>query len=158
MTDTRTDHANLAADMVLFAADRMPTPALNGLSVLLIERGWDPYAGCLALPGGLVGHGETFEQAARRELVEETGVTAPPLLGSVGVYDEPDRDPRGRVVSVAFAGMAYETVPPTAGDDARAAQWVEVRSVLSGAQPVAFDHARIIADAITRMRSAGWWS
>lgn len=131
----------LAADVVLFALDEFGV-----LQVLLIERGWDPFAGCWALPGGHVDPGETFEQAACRELTEETGLTAPPRMRQVGVYDAPMRDPRGRVISVAYAGYLPRLVAPTAADDAAAAQWFPVDDLQ--ACPLAFDHKTILRDAL----------
>lgn len=120
-----TEHmATLAADVVVLAADDT-----GRLHVLVIERGWPPYAGCYALPGGLVDPNETFEQAARRELVEETGVVAPAQVVRVGVYDAPGRDPRGRVISVAYCATLPGLVTPTAGDDATAARWVPITAV-----------------------------
>ena len=130
----------LAADAVLFAHDEYGV-----LHVLLIERGWDPFAGRWALPGGHVDPGETFEAAARRELDEETGLTAPDRMVQVGVYDAPMRDPRGRVISVAYAGHLPRLVAPTAADDAVAAQWVAVDDLNTDA--LAFDHALILRDA-----------
>lgn len=136
----------LAADVVLFALDN------NGLlNVLLIERGNDPddpFAGHWALPGGCVeiDDDETFEQAARRELAEETGLIAPAVLLPVGHYDDPKRDPRGRVISVAFTGYLRRLTEPTAGDDAAAAQWVLVDELNFDA--LAFDHADILQAAL----------
>jgi 8-oxo-dGTP diphosphatase len=140
--------AMLAADVVLFARD-----ANRSLPhVLLIKREDNPdfaYAGCWALPGGLVDvdQGETFEVAARRELTEETGITAPAELTEVGTYGDPDRDSRGRVVSVAFATELPEMVQPTAGDDAAHAKWVPWLDVMNGSVELAFDHRRIVEDA-----------
>jgi 8-oxo-dGTP diphosphatase len=109
--------------------------------VLLIERGWDPFEGAWALPGGHVDAGETSLAAAVRELVEETGITVVAgALRQVGVFDAPGRDPRGRYVTVAYTATLPEPVTPTAGDDARAARWWP----LSALPALAFDHAHIL--------------
>lgn len=102
-----------------------------------------------------MGPGERFAQAARRELHEETGIAAPDLLVLVGVYDVPDRDPRGRVVSVAFVGLLDQPVTARAGDDAAAARWVPLSDVLAGAWRLAFDHDQIVAAA--RYHVCPWW-
>ncbi len=123
----------------------------NVCSVLLIERAWPPYEGQLALPGGFVNDGETFIQAAQRELHEETGLVVDvAMLHPVNVYDAPDRDPRGRFVSVAYATLLDEPVEPVAGDDARTAQWVLVDDVLAHPERLAFDHARVLQDMMIR--------
>lgn len=119
------------SDIILFAAGR----------VLLIERRWDPFEGCWALPGGHVDVGETSLCAAARELAEETGITMPAAdLRQVGVFDTPGRDPRGRYVTVAYAAALPETVTPTAADDATAARWWP----LDALPPLAFDHGNIL--------------
>lgn len=134
--------AILAADLAVFSED-----LAGDLLVLLVRRGddSDAYPGRWALPGGLVEPGETFEQAARRELAEETSVTAPSGVVSVGVYDDPDRDPRGRVVSVAFAAVASGVPAAVAADDASDARWMPYAD--ADALALAFDHNRILADA-----------
>lgn len=112
--------------------------------VLLIERGWDPYEGCWALPGGHVDPGETSRVAAARELAEEAGVYATPdELDQIGVYDRPDRDPRGRYVTVAYHLTVIPGTEVEAGDDATNAQWWP----LDHLPPLAFDHAEIIRTA-----------
>ncbi|TKG61555.1 NUDIX domain-containing protein [Prauserella endophytica] len=138
--DARTEHARLTADVVALGY-RHGRP-----HVLLIERGWPPHEGQLALPGGHVDPGEPTWAAARRELQEETGLTVGELR-QVGVYSEPGRDPRGRYVTTAYLTQ-FDTLPePTAGDDARAARWVPVNEVLSG-ERMAFDHAVIVRGAV----------
>ncbi|MFE6975482.1 NUDIX domain-containing protein [Streptomyces sp. NPDC057682] len=109
--------------------------------VLLIQRGWDPYEGHWALPGGHVDPGETSRTAAARELAEEAGVHASPQeLVQVGTFDQPGRDPRGRYVTVAYHLTVLPGTPIKAGTDARQAQWWPLNSL----PPLAFDHADII--------------
>ena len=125
------------------------------LHVLLIERGVDPYQGASALPGGFLRDAqEDIEAAARRELAEEAGPVADDLhLELFSVYGIPGRDPRGRVVSVAFLAISPELPEPVAGTDAADARWVPAEEVLSSALPLAFDHQRIVADGVARARS-----
>jgi 8-oxo-dGTP diphosphatase len=118
----------------------------NRLQVLTIERGHDPYAGQAALPGGFVRAGEDLAEAAARELAEETGLTSEHLhLEQLSVYSAPDRDPRGRVVSVAFLAIAPDLPMPQAGSDARSARWAPVGEVRD---TLAFDHPVILDDAV----------
>ena len=129
--------AHLTTDIVVFAGDERNVP-----HVLLIRRGWDPFAGYWALPGGYVDDGETFLDAAVRELTEETGIADIALLEQVGVWDDPDRDPRGRVVSMAFTALLPSMPAPTAGDDAREARWLPLTEASS--TRLAFDHVLIV--------------
>jgi 8-oxo-dGTP diphosphatase len=110
--------------------------------VLLIRRGHPPFAGAYALPGGFVEIGETVEGACRREVHEEVGIKVSGLR-LVGVYSDPTRDPRGHTASVAFLALLPDGGVPAAGSDAAAAEWVSDWRRL----PLAFDHAKIIADA-----------
>lgn len=111
---------------------------------LLIERGWPPHQGSWALPGGHVDPRETSRAAAARKLEEETGVrVAPWELRPIGVWDLPDRDPRGRYVTVAFAVTVPAGTPIAAGDDAANARWWPV----SDLPELAFDHADILRAA-----------
>lgn len=112
--------------------------------VLTIERGWPPHQGQLALPGGHVDPGETSRAAAARELLEETGVRIDPAtLTLIGVYDTPDRDPRGRYITVAYQATVPTDTIAQAGDDAAAVQWVP----LAAPGDLAFDHNQIVTDA-----------
>lgn len=110
--------------------------------VLLVRRKHEPFAGSHALPGGFVEMGETVEGACRREVREEAGIEVDDL-SLVGVYSDPKRDPRGHMVSVAYATVLPSTVSTRAGSDAASAEWVnDWRRVA-----LAFDHAQILADA-----------
>lgn len=123
------------------------------LHVLLVERGNQPYRGRLALPGGFLRGGENLDGAARRELREETGLDGAHLhLEQLGAYSEPERDPRGRVVTVAYLAMAPDLPIPVAGTDARSARWEPVERVLSEPGSLAFDHNEILGDAVERAR------
>jgi 8-oxo-dGTP diphosphatase len=125
-------------------------------SVLLVERGDGVEGGRWALPGGFVHPDEDLEQAARRELVEETAVHAPALLEQLATYGDPDRDPRGRVVSVAHLAIAPGLGEAAGGSDAAAAAWVPVEEALG--RDLAFDHATILRDGIARARAKLEWS
>ncbi|MFL1904061.1 NUDIX hydrolase [Streptomyces tauricus] len=125
------------------------TVRAGALHVLLIERGQEPYAGCRALPGGFVLPEESAETAARRELAEETGLSdvSGLHLEQLRTYSEPDRDPRMRVVSVAYAALLPDAPEPRGGGDAAGAHWLPY----DGLGPLAFDHDRILADARERI-------
>ncbi|MFB8213111.1 NUDIX domain-containing protein [Streptomyces anulatus] len=117
---------------------------IRGSEVLLIERGWDPHQGMYALPGGHVDPGETPRNAAARELLEETGVhIAPADLVFVGRWGKPDRDPRGRYITAAYAAIVPEDTTARAGDDAAAVRWMP----LDTPGTLAFDHEEIVAAA-----------
>jgi 8-oxo-dGTP diphosphatase len=122
----------LAVDAVILFQD----------GIVLIKRDNPPFAGSYALPGGFVEVGETVEAAASREACEETGL-AIDLLGLVGIYSNPARDPRGHVVSAAF--LARGSGMLLAGSDARSAKVFPLESL----PPLAFDHDKIISDART---------
>jgi 8-oxo-dGTP diphosphatase len=121
----------------------------DALAVLLVRRGEPPFAGALALPGGFVRPDETLRQAAARELAEETGF-ASVHLEQLASYGDPGRDPRMRVVTVAYLALAAQLPAPRAGTDAAEASWQPVAG-LPG--PLAFDHDQILADGVERARA-----
>jgi 8-oxo-dGTP diphosphatase len=153
----------------------------GALHVLLVRRGGEPFAGGLALPGGFVEIDENLEDAAYRELSEEAGVGRDAvILEQLAAYGEPGRDPRHRVVSVAWLALGADLPEPTPGSDAADAQWVPVATALGAgtaggsgrsggpngadgpgrpgevrgmAGPLAFDHHRILADGVERARA-----
>lgn len=136
---------HLAVDLAIL------TVRENELHVLVVERANDPFRGREALPGGFLREGEDLLAAAERELKEETGLGGDALhLEQLQTYGEPARDPRGRVVSVAYVAFAPDLPIPSAGSDARAARWAPAESVRGS---LAFDHDRILADAVERART-----
>ncbi|MCT9871976.1 NUDIX hydrolase [Paenarthrobacter aurescens] len=120
------------------------------LNVLLITRLIEPFRGKLALPGGFVLAGEDLLEAAVRELAEETGVEhLPGHLEQLGSYGPKGRDPRGDVLTVAHLLLAPDFPVLSAGSDAEQAAWYPVAEV----PELAFDHARILDDAVERAKS-----
>ena len=120
------------------------------LHVLLVHRKADPYEGRWALPGGFKRPDEGFDAAAVRELCEETGVIAPAHLAQFGAYGDPGRDPRGNIVTVGYLAVTPEVGDVVAGTDADDARLFPVAEVLKGGLQLAFDHERILVDAVER--------
>ena len=131
----------VTVDLVVFAV------AADGLRALFIKRKKDPFAGRWAIPGGYLEIDEPIAFAARRELEEETGLKGLPLVEEIGVFGTPDRDPRGRTISVAHAailpGGPSEVI---GGDDAAEARWLDPAKI----EGLAFDHKDIVD------RALGW--
>lgn len=186
------ERPSLTTDIVAFMirseqSENYKRDSENKLSILLIKRGEHPFKGCWALPGGFLLPGETIEDCAYREITEEAGVK-PVSLMPVGVFSEPGRDPRGWIISNAYASIISEgSVRQACGDDAADAQWFDIwfeqgkdgychldlryketklNAVLAEEETkfgktsfkiidggnLAFDHARIIATALTALR------
>ena len=122
------------------------------LHVLLVRRGEAPFQDMWAVPGGFKRPNETLDEAAKRELAEETGVDAVGLLTQFGAYGDPGRDPRMNVVTVAYLAVLRDVGAIVAGTDAADASLTRVSDVLNEKVPLAFDHLRIVRDAIERVR------
>jgi 8-oxo-dGTP diphosphatase len=122
------------------------------LHVLLVRRGVAPFEGMWAIPGGFKRPTETLDEAAKRELAEETGVDSASLLAQFGAYGDPGRDPRMNVVTVAYLAVLREVGRIIAGTDAAAAALIPVPELLNGKIELAFDHALIVRDAVERVR------
>ena len=126
----------------------------DALQVLLIERGGEPFLGARALPGGFVRPDEDLDQAAARELAEETGLRAGSWhLEQLGTYGAPGRDPRMRVVTVAYWAICAELPALRGGGDAVSATLTLVEAIERRRVRLAFDHERIVRDAVERTRS-----
>jgi 8-oxo-dGTP diphosphatase len=120
--------------------------------VLLVRRGVAPFEGMWAIPGGFKRPTETLDEAAKRELAEETGVDSASLLTQFGAYGDPGRDPRMNVVTVAYLAVLRELGVVVAGTDAAAAALIPVSDALNGKIELAFDHEQIVRDAVERVR------
>lgn len=131
----------VTADCVVFGKDG------NDLKVLLIERGIEPYKGCWAFPGGFLNMDETAEQGALRELKEETGLDVSSIK-QIGAFSGVDRDPRGRVITIAFYTLT-KISPVQGSDDAAKAQWFSVDAL----PPLAFDHKLIMDEALQKLNA-----
>ena len=190
---TKYDRPSVTVDVAAFSircdeAENYKRDSEQRLSLLLIKRGGHPFKGHWALPGGFLHKGESLEQCAMREITAESGVTPTAIMPS-GVFSEPDRDPRGWIISHSFVSiMSGEELQAVGGDDASDARWfdfsygyqddllyldmksgdIEIHSVLREKAMkfgiheydivedggLSFDHARIIAAALSRLRSA----
>ena len=127
------------------------TIAERRLHVLLVRRGVPPFEGMWAIPGGFKRPDETLDEAAKRELLEETGVDGARLLRQFAAYGDPGRDPRMNVVTVAYFAVLSDMGDVVAGTDAAAASLVAVDDVVGAKVELAFDHDRIVRDAVDRV-------
>jgi 8-oxo-dGTP diphosphatase len=139
---------------MLVAVDLVVLTVRSGaLSALVVRRGIEPYRGRWALPGGFVEPSEDLADAAVRELAEEAGIgLLRAHLEQLATYGTPDRDPRGRVVSVAYLALLPDPGDAVAGSDAADAAWRPI-SALTPWSSLAFDHARILRDGVERARA-----
>ena len=126
----------VTADCVVITREAEP-------KVLLIQRGFDPYKGCWAFPGGFMNMDETAEQCAIRELEEETGLKVSTVY-QIGTYSKVNRDPRGRTITVAYIAIIDSPLEVQGQDDAAKAEWFPI----SDLPELAFDHEEIMSDAI----------
>ena len=133
-------HPNVTTDCVIFGYDG------NRLKVLLIERGIEPYKGCWAFPGGFLNMDEPAETGAKRELFEETGLTTASVR-QFHAFSAPDRDPRERVITIAFYALVRIS-EVKGGDDAAKAEWFALDEI----PPLAFDHELMLQLAIKALR------
>ena len=127
----------VTADCVVMTKEANP-------HVLLIERGFDPFKGRWAFPGGFMNMDETAEQCAIRELEEETGLKVS-SIHQIGAYSKVDRDPRGRTITVAYLATIDAPAKVRGQDDAAKAEWFPIDAL----PPLAFDHDDIMKDALS---------
>jgi len=130
----------VATDIVLIAHQTLKT------EVLLIKRKNNPYKGMWAFPGGFMDLNEFLIDTARRELFEETGIKINDLI-FFGLYDDPNRDPRGRTIGIVYYALLNKILPPHSGDDAIQAQWFSIDNL----PPLAFDHEKIWQDILQKI-------
>jgi 8-oxo-dGTP diphosphatase len=133
-------HPSVTTDCVIFGID-----SDNKLKVLLIERMNEPFKGCWAFPGGFLNIDEDAPDGARRELLEETGMQVT-NIEQLGAFASPDRDPRERVISIAYFTLT-RVQEVFGGDDARLACWFPINKL----PPLAFDHQQMFEQALQRL-------
>lgn len=140
-----TQNISLAVDAIVFGYSKE-----QGVSILLIKRKYPPFKGDWAIPGGFVLDSESLEEAVERELLEETGIKIN-YLEQLYTFGKPNRDPRQRIVSVAYFGLVKSTQfeKLNASTDAEEAQWFNIKNL----PKLAFDHANILTIAIERIRN-----
>ena len=132
----------VTADIAVLRLEEVP-------EILLIQRNIPPFEGGWALPGGFIKMEETLEEAARRELLEETNIRAGELI-RFDIYDKPGRDPRGRTITQVFVMIWKEEMgTPKAGSDAKLTAWYKLTEL----PDLAFDHTSIIQDVLFMMKS-----
>lgn len=134
-------HPAVTTDCVIFGYDHQ-----EGLSVLLIKRGLEPFKGSWAIPGGFIRMNEDAETGARRELKEETGLETA-YMEQFGCFSEVDRDPRERVITIAYYALVKKS-EVVGGDDASEAHWFPIDNI----PPLAFDHDRILRVALKKLK------
>jgi 8-oxo-dGTP diphosphatase len=140
--------SSLVAQIVLTVDVAVLRLGQSGPELLLIQRGKQPYQGQWALPGGKVNAGDpTLEYAAHREVYEETGLSLASLY-QLGTFGDMGRDPRGRYVSVLYAGSVEPHALVSAGDDAACAAWFPITSL---PLPLAFDHDQLVHQVLARV-------
>lgn len=134
---------SVTTDCVIFGYD-----AKEGLSVLLVERGFEPYKGRWAFPGGFLNMDETTEEGALRELKEETEFDVEKgLLEQLGCFSDVDRDPRGRCITIAYYALVQKG-SVKGRDDAKDARWFPINKI----PQLAFDHDKILHEALRRLK------
>ena len=134
----------LTADCIVFARNELD------FRVLLVQRANEPYKGKWAFPGGFMNMDETTEEAARRELKEETGLIVDDIR-QIGTFDRVDRDPRGRVITVAYFVVIDGIREVKGGDDAAVARWFSIQNL----PELAFDHQEIMEVTLRKLRDYG---
>jgi len=141
----KSSRLKVAVDAIVFGYSKQ-----DGVSVLLIQRKYEPFKGSWAIPGGFVLDNESLEETVERELFEETGIRVN-YLEQLYTFGEPGRDPRQRIISVAYFGLVktgqYQELK--ASTDAENAKWFSIKKI----PPLAFDHKQILSVAINRLRA-----
>lgn len=141
----KSSRLKVAVDAIVFGYSKQ-----DGVSVLLIQRKYEPFKGSWAIPGGFVLDNESLEETVERELFEETGIRVN-YLEQLYTFGEPGRDPRQRIISVAYVGLVktsqYQELK--ASTDAENARWFSIKKI----PPLAFDHKQILSVAINRLRA-----